>query len=212
MLTALFTSSDRQLDTKERRRYELKLSKAPNMRTVIIAVLAFILIGTAVDALAKELRVVTPENLIQCTKGLPLSAPSPDAGKAAAQGDTCVVLPGTYAVDEPVVIVVENLTLRSSDGPTATLIKGSETALIIIVNRGVTLGGASPNQGFSISNADGVAVCVTELDNDRVRPLRAMTCSGDPQQSHPGGAGVRKHYNPEQRHPRQRARGHSLHL
>jgi parallel beta-helix repeat protein len=145
----------------------LKLSKAPNMRTVIIAVLAFILIGTAVDAFAKELRVVTPNNLIECTKGVPLSAPSPDAGKAAAQGDTCVVLPGTYAVDEPVVIVVENLTLRSSDGPTATLIKGSETALIIIVNRGVTLGGASPNQGFSISNADGVAVCVTELSPSR---------------------------------------------
>jgi hypothetical protein len=61
--TALFTSSDRQLDTKERRRYELKLSKAPNMRTVIIAVLAFILIGTAVDALAKELRVTTAPRL-----------------------------------------------------------------------------------------------------------------------------------------------------
>lgn len=143
----------------------MKLSKAPNMRTVIIAVLAFILIGTAVDAFAKELRVVTPDNLIECTKGLPLTAPSPDAGKAAAQGDTCVVLPGTYAVDEPVVIVVENLILRSSDGPTATLIKGDETALIIIVNRGITLGGPSANQGFSISNAGGVAVCVTELDN-----------------------------------------------
>jgi hypothetical protein len=188
--TAIFTSSsDRQLDTKERRRYELKLSKAPNMRTVIIAVLAFILIGTAVDAFAKELRVVTPENLIQCTKGVPLSAPSPDAGKAAAQGDTCVVLPGTYAVDEPVVIVVENLTLRSSDGPTATLIKGSETALIIIVNRGVTLGGASPNQGFSISNAGGVAVCVTELDNAECdAPSRDDLFGEIPQQSH-GGAG-----------------------
>jgi hypothetical protein len=65
MLTALFTSSDRQLDTKERRRYELKLSKAPNMRTVIIAVLAFILIGTAVDALAKELRVTTAQDLVR---------------------------------------------------------------------------------------------------------------------------------------------------
>jgi hypothetical protein len=67
--TALFTSSDRQLDTKERRRYELKLSKAPNMRTVIIAVLAFILIGTAVDALAKELRVTTAADLVNCVRG-----------------------------------------------------------------------------------------------------------------------------------------------
>ena len=143
----------------------MKLSKAPNMRTVIIAVLAFILIGTVADALANELRVVTPEDLVRCPAGLPLES-GPDAGKAAAQGDTCVVLPGTYAVDEPVVIVVENLTLRSSDGPTATLIKGNETALVIIVNRGITLGGPSANQGFSISNAGGVAVCVTELDND----------------------------------------------
>jgi hypothetical protein len=95
MLTALFTSSDRQLDTKERRRYELKLSKAPNMRTVIIAVLAFILIGTAVDALAKELRVTTAADLVACVTGAALAS-GPDAGKVAAAGDTCVVFPGTY--------------------------------------------------------------------------------------------------------------------
>jgi hypothetical protein len=85
MLTALFTSSDRQLDTKERRRYELKLSKAPNMRTAIIAVLAFILIGTAVDALAKELRVTTAADLVACVTGAPLAA-GPDAGKSRRSG------------------------------------------------------------------------------------------------------------------------------
>jgi hypothetical protein len=123
--TAIFTSSsDRQLDTKERRRYELKLSKAPNMRTVIIAVLAFILIGTAVDALAKELRVTTAADLVSCVSGVALAA-GPDAGKVAAAGDTCVVFPGTYdlaLVGTPADIVIENLTLRSTNGATATII------------------------------------------------------------------------------------------
>jgi hypothetical protein len=57
MLTALFTSSDRQLDTKERRRYELKLSKAPNMRTVIIALLAIFVIASGLTALGAEIKV-----------------------------------------------------------------------------------------------------------------------------------------------------------
>jgi hypothetical protein len=55
--TALFTSSDRQLDTKERRRYELKLSKAPNMRTVIIALLAIFVISSGLTALGAEIKV-----------------------------------------------------------------------------------------------------------------------------------------------------------
>jgi hypothetical protein len=57
MLTALFTSSDRQLDTKERRRYELKLSKAPNMRTAIIALLAIFVIASGLTALGAEIKV-----------------------------------------------------------------------------------------------------------------------------------------------------------
>jgi hypothetical protein len=170
MLTALFTSSDRQLDTKERRRYELKLSKAPNMRTVIIAVLAFILIGTAVDALAKELRVTTVDDLIFCVTGAPLTA-GPDAGKVAAAGDTCVVFPGTYDFANvvlavpPADIVVENLTLRSTNGATATIITNTGApvpALINIVNRGVTVGGAAPDQGFTITNPGGAGICVTD--------------------------------------------------
>jgi hypothetical protein len=159
MLTALFTSSDRQLDTKERRRYELKLSKAPNMRTVIIAVLAFILIGTAVDALAKELRVTTAADLLSCVSGVALAA-GPDAGKVAADGDTCVVFPGTYTVGAPIDIIIENLTLRSTNGATATII----TDQINIVNRGVTVGGSAPDQGFTITTA-GAGICVTDPVN-----------------------------------------------
>jgi hypothetical protein len=167
MLTALFTSSDRQLDTKERRRYELKLSKAPNMRTAIIAVLAFILIGTAVDALAKELRVTTAADLVACVTGAPLAA-GPDAGKVAAAGDTCVVFPGTYdlaPVGFPADIVIENLTLRSTNGATATIITftgGYIGGLVNIVNRGVTVGGPAPDQGFTITNPGGVGICVTD--------------------------------------------------
>jgi hypothetical protein len=168
--TALFTSSDRQLDTKERRRYELKLSKAPNMRTVIIAVLAFILIGTAVDAFAKELRVTTAADLVNCVSGVALAA-GPDAGKVAAAGDTCVVFPGTYdlaLVGTPADIVIENLTLRSTNGATATLITftgGYPGGLVNIVNRGVTVGGPAPDQGFTITNpapGGGVGICVTD--------------------------------------------------
>jgi hypothetical protein len=173
MLTALFTSSDRQLDTKERRRYELKLSKAPNMRTVIIAVLAFILIGTAVDALAKELRVTTAQDLVNCVTGAPLVA-GPDAGKVAAAGDTCVVFPGTYDLAGPGVpadIVIENLTLRSTNGATATIITftgGYPGGLVNIVNRGVTVGGPAPDQGFTITNPGGAVVWAS------ASPIRAL--------------------------------------
>jgi parallel beta-helix repeat protein len=137
----------------------LKLSKAPNMRTVIIAVLAFILIGTAVDALAKELRVTTAADLLNCVSGVALAA-GPDAGKVAAAGDTCVVFPGTYAVGAPIDIIIENLTLRSTNGATATII----TDQINIVNRGVTVGGSAPDQGFTITTT-GAGICVTDPAN-----------------------------------------------
>jgi hypothetical protein len=151
----------------------LKLSKAPNMRTVIIAVLAFILIGTAVDALAKELRVTTAADLVNCVSGVALAA-GPDAGKVAAAGDTCVVFPGTYDLalpngpGVPADIVIENLTLRSTNGATATIITftgGYLGGLVNIVNRGVTVGGPAPDQGFTITNpapGGGVGICVTD--------------------------------------------------
>jgi len=129
------------------------------MRTVIIAVLAFILIGTAVDALAKELRVTTAADLLSCVSGVALAA-GPDAGKVAAAGDTCVVFPGTYAVGAPIDIFIENLTLRSTNGATATII----TDQINIVNRGVTVGGSAPDQGFTITTA-GAGICVTDPAN-----------------------------------------------
>jgi hypothetical protein len=148
----------------------LKLSKAPNMRTVIIAVLAFILIGTAVDAFAKELRVTTAADLVNCVSGVALAA-GPDAGKVAAAGDTCVVFPGTYDLagpGAPADIVIENLTLRSTNGATATIITfagGYAGGLVNIVNRGVTVGGPAPDQGFTITNPGGVGICVTDPAN-----------------------------------------------
>ncbi|MCS7197497.1 MAG: right-handed parallel beta-helix repeat-containing protein [Candidatus Bipolaricaulota bacterium] len=138
----------------------MKLSKAPNMRTVIIAVLAFILVGTAADAFAKELRVTTAADLVNCVTGVALAS-GPDAGKVAAAGDTCVVFPGTYTVAAPVDIVIENLTLRSTNGATATIIQGQ----VNIVNRGVTVGGPAPDQGFTITNPGGIGICVTDPAN-----------------------------------------------
>ncbi len=163
MVRLFAKQSDKHIDTKERRRYELKLSKAPNMRTVIIAVLAFILIGTAADAFAKELRVTTAPDLVNCVTGVALTS-GPDAGKVAAAGDTCVVFPGTYAVGATgatVDITIENLTLRSTNGATATIIQDQ----INIVNRGVTVGGSAPDQGFTITNTGGVGICVTDPNN-----------------------------------------------
>jgi hypothetical protein len=156
MLTALFTSSDRQLDTKERRRYELKLSKAPNMRTAIIAVLAFILIGTAVDALARELRVTRNDAVIQdlerCVSGLALLA-GPDAGQVPAPGDTCVLLPGTYTLQANANVNLLNLTIRSSNGANATIVDLNNFA-VLIQRDGVTIGGPKSDQGLTFLNGN----------------------------------------------------------
>jgi hypothetical protein len=100
MLTALFTSSDRQLDTKERRRYELKLSKAPNMRTAIIALLAIFVISSGLTALGAEIKVTDVPSLRACVSGqaIPAGSTSPDVGRTAGPGDTCVVFDGVYNV------------------------------------------------------------------------------------------------------------------
>jgi hypothetical protein len=162
MLTALFTSSDRQLDTKERRRYELKLSKAPNMRTVIIALLAIFVIASGLTALGAEIKVTDVNSLRDCVSGQALGASgattSPDVGRTAGPGDTCVVFDGVYNLPGGVrlFVSVENLIVRSMNGATATIIQGSTgtplQALVNILVRGVTFGGPAPDQGFTITN------------------------------------------------------------
>jgi hypothetical protein len=150
----MFTS-DTQFDTKERRRYELKLSKAPNLRTVIIAVLAFILIGTAAEAFGRELRVTTAVDLVRCAAGvLPLTA-GPDAGAVAAPGDTCVVLPGTYTVGANIVVSLQNLTIRSAIGANATIVDLNTNRAVQIQRDGVTIGGPKTDQGLTFLNGPG---------------------------------------------------------
>ncbi len=150
--TAIFTSSDKQLDNKERRRYELKLSKAPNLRTVIIAVLAFILIGTAADAFGRELRVTTAADLVSCAAGVALAA-GPDAGQVSAPGDTCVVLPGTYIVAANILVTLQNLTIRSAIGANATIVNLA-TFAVRIQRDGVTIGGPKIDQGLTFLNGN----------------------------------------------------------
>jgi hypothetical protein len=68
----------------------------------------------------------------------------------------------------PADITIENLTLRSTNGATATIITftgGYAGGLVNIVNRGVTVGGAAPDQGFTITNPGGVGICVTDPAN-----------------------------------------------
>jgi hypothetical protein len=180
--TALFTSSDRQLDTKERRRYELKLSKAPNMRTVIIALLAIFVISSGLTALGAEIKVTDVASLQACVSGnaIPAGSSSPDVGRTAGPGDTCVVFDGVYNVGgTPLVVSVENLIVRSMNGATATIIQGNYNgALINIIVRGVTFGGPAADQGFTVTNANadgGIGLCVT--DERFADPLAVTSCT-----------------------------------
>jgi hypothetical protein len=126
----------------------LKLSKAPNMRTVIIAVLAFILIGTAVDAFARELRVTTEADLRNCASGGAALAAGPDAGQVSAPGDTCVVLPGTYVMTANIDVSLQNLTIRSAIGANATIVNLNNNR-VRIQRDGVTIGGPKSDQGLT---------------------------------------------------------------
>jgi hypothetical protein len=148
----------------------LKLSKAPNMRTVIIALLAIFVISSGLTALGAEIKVTDVNSLRDCVSGRALGASgattSPDVGRTAGPGDTCVVFDGVYNVgNTPLVVTVENLIVRSMNGATATIIQGSVNgALINIFVRGVTFGGPAPDQGFTVTNqhaANGIGLCVT---------------------------------------------------
>jgi hypothetical protein len=140
----------------------LKLSKAPNMRTVIIALLAIFVISSGLTALGAEIKVTDVNSLRDCVSGQALGASgattSPDVGRTAGPGDTCVVFDGVYNVgNTPLVVTVENLIVRSMNGATATIIQGSvKGALINIVVRGVTFGGPAADQGFTVTNTDAI--------------------------------------------------------
>jgi hypothetical protein len=148
----------------------LKLSKAPNMRTVIIALLAIFVISSGLTALGAEIKVTDTASLRACVSGNPIPAgvsTSPDAGRTAGPGDTCVVFDGVYELEDvPLVVSVENLIVRSMNGATATIIQGDyDGALISIIVRGVTFGGPAPDQGVTVTNRNadnGIALCVTD--------------------------------------------------
>jgi hypothetical protein len=148
----------------------LKLSKAPNMRTVIIALLAIFVISSGLTALGAEIKVTDTASLRACVSGNPIPAgvsTSPDVGRTAGPGDTCVVFDGVYELEDvPLVVSVENLIVRSMNGATATIIQGEyDGALISIIVRGVTFGGPAPDQGVTVTNRNadnGIALCVTD--------------------------------------------------
>jgi hypothetical protein len=153
-----------------RRRYELKLSRfGPESRTVFIASIVLMLaLAISGTAFARELRVVTPANLLECTDPFTwgaLTAPSPDAGQVSAPGDTCVVFPGTYTLGAQATVTLANLTIRSSNGALVTIITGNIAGALIAVRAdGVTIGGPGADQGFTIVNTnaagDGISVGV----------------------------------------------------
>jgi hypothetical protein len=135
---------------------------------------------------------VSPGNAI------PAGSSSPDVGRTAGPGDTCVVFDGVYNVGvTPLVVTVENLIVRSMNGATATIIQGNVNgALINIVVRGVTFGGPAADQGFTVTNIDtnvGIGLCVTEDTNPAVNqvstppPCNATNVAGV---ITPAGAGV----------------------
>jgi hypothetical protein len=159
----------------------LKLSKAPNMRTVIIALLAIFVISSGLTALGAEIKVTDTASLRACVSGNPIPgvSTSPDVGRTAGPGDTCVIFDGVYNVGvTPLVVSVENLIVRSMNGATATIIQGAyDGALISIIVRGVTFGGPAPDQGVTVTNTDannGIALCVTD---DRTPAITETPCN-----------------------------------
>jgi hypothetical protein len=159
----------------------LKLSKAPNMRTVIIALLAIFVISSGLTALGAEIKVTDTASLRACVSGNPIPgvSTSPDVGRTAGPGDTCVVFDGVYELEDvPLVVSVENLIVRSMNGATATIIQGEyDGALISIIVRGVTFGGPAPDQGVTVTNRNadnGIALCVTD---DRSGGISETPCN-----------------------------------
>jgi hypothetical protein len=185
----------------------LKLSKAPNMRTVIIALLAIFVISSGLTALGAEIKVTDVLSLRACVSGqaIPAGSSSPDVGRTAGPGDTCVVFDGVYNLAGARLFVsVENLTVRSMNGATATIIQGSTgdplQALVNILVRGVTFGGPAPDQGFTITNnddtdvaddTDGIGLCVTDQNNNAAANTCNVPAAGAPNYIIvPAGAGV----------------------
>jgi hypothetical protein len=127
-------------------------------------------------------------------------------GRTAGPGDTCVVFDGTYNLPAGVrlFVSVENLTVRSMNGATATIIQGStgnpRQALVNILVRGVTFGGPAPDQGFTITNnndtnvadnTDGIGLCVTDQNNNNLANTCNVPAAGAPNYIIvPAGAGV----------------------
>jgi hypothetical protein len=170
------------------------------MRTVIIALLAIFVISSGLTALGAEIKVTDVNSLRDCVSGQALGASgattSPDVGRTAGPGDTCVVFDGVYDLGtEPIAITVENLIVRSMNGATATIIQGNvDGALINIFVRGVTFGGPAPDQGFTVTNQEatrGIGLCVT---NDTGAFAGAVTPAGpcqelaDPDLADPAGS------------------------
>ncbi|MGQ9601571.1 MAG: right-handed parallel beta-helix repeat-containing protein, partial [Candidatus Bipolaricaulia bacterium] len=103
-------------------------------------------------AFGRELRVTTGTDLGRCAAGIALIA-GPDAGAVSAPGDTCVLLPGNYAPGANITVTLQNLTIRSSNGPTATVVDLNNSALQIMRD-GVTIGGPKADQGITFFNGN----------------------------------------------------------
>jgi hypothetical protein len=76
----------------------------------------------------------------------------PDAGQVSAPGDTCVLLPGTYAVAANVNVTLQNLTIRSSNGANATIVNLGVLFAVRVLADGVTIGGPKDDQGITFIN------------------------------------------------------------
>ena len=84
-----------------------------------------------------------------------------DALNAAQAGDTVLVAPGTYVgtIDfpyDPVAGAGVPVTLRSTDGPEATILDGDAFQHVVAIHSG---GGDSVLEGFTITNGWGSSIC-----------------------------------------------------
>ncbi len=113
------------------------------MRLFSIVVAIVFVVGAA--AAAKELKVTTSADFVNCAAGVALTA-GPDAGQTALAGDTCVVLPGAYAAT--VTVTLQNLKIFANIGATLN-------GRIVIAANGVQIGASG--QGFTINDNVGPA-------------------------------------------------------
>jgi len=138
------------------------------MRAFMVVFATFLiwaLAGGGFVILATEVKITTVEDLIAAAAG-GMIREGPDAGLITAPGDTLVLEPGSYSLTETVKVTLPDVTIRAKDG--AVIDARRVRAAIEIAADGVTIGGATAEEGLVIRGAKGpgVVICAEQASED----------------------------------------------